>query len=64
MDETPSATSTVSIREFSLPATFQFRSVPGRVERFLRRSLRSRDRGTRFVATEATDRFYLPAMPR
>ena len=49
--------------EFYLPATFQFRHGPGRIERFLRRAFASRDEMGRSPTGSTGREFYLPGTP-
>lgn len=64
MDETSSVRRIELSTEFYLPATFQFGRGPGRIERFLRARLGSRDTGVRVVTSEDADRLSLPATAR
>lgn len=53
----------VETREFYLPATFQFDTEPGRLERFLVHLFTLRGSMERIEGEDYPARFYLPATP-
>ena len=63
MDDSPSTSGATATVEFYLPATFQFRNEPGRIERFLGRIFLREDEEDRPTAVTGSREFYLPATP-
>ena len=63
MDDSPSTSGATATVEFYLPATFQFRNEPGRIERFLRRTFGRNDGEDRPTIVVGGRQFYLPATP-
>ena len=63
MDDSPSSSGATATVEFYLPATFQFRNEPGRIERFFRRTFGRRDGEDRPTVVVGGREFYLPGTP-